>query len=106
MRQAGRRWSFYAQGEAGLVTFDPFSGLKPGNNETKSPTRKPDAWATQFISLLGVRATHHGREDTSLARARRRAEGLLRLGSMLPNTKVRRNPSLQVPATISARFES
>jgi hypothetical protein len=26
-------------------------------NNCKIPTRKPDVWATQFISLLGVRAT-------------------------------------------------
>ena len=31
--------------------------IKTMNNEIKSPTRKPDVWATQFISSLGARAT-------------------------------------------------
>jgi hypothetical protein len=31
--------------------------IKTGNIEIKSPTRKTDAWATQFILSLGVRAT-------------------------------------------------
>ena len=30
---------------------------KTGNNETRSPTRKTDVWATQFISPLSVWAT-------------------------------------------------
>src|SRR6267143_2122507 len=38
--------------------------IKTANNQIKSPTRKPDAWATQFISSFGVRATR--REDYSL----------------------------------------
>src|SRR6267143_3903563 len=38
--------------------------IKTANNQIKSPTRKPDAWATQFISSLGVRATR--RENYSL----------------------------------------
>src|SRR6266853_2437481 len=31
--------------------------IKTMNNDIKSPTRKPDVWATQFISSLGARAT-------------------------------------------------
>jgi hypothetical protein len=31
--------------------------IKTATNQIKSPTRKPDAWATQFISSFGVRAT-------------------------------------------------
>jgi len=32
--------------------------MKTGNNEIKSPTRKPGVWATQFVPPLSVRATH------------------------------------------------
>src|SRR6267378_3638176 len=38
--------------------------IKTANNQIKSPTRKPDAWATEFISSFGVRATRC--EDDSL----------------------------------------
>src|SRR6266404_483752 len=31
--------------------------IKTANNKIKSPTRKPDVWATQFISSFGVRGT-------------------------------------------------
>jgi hypothetical protein len=31
--------------------------IKIGDNEIKSPTRKPDAWGTQFILSLDVRST-------------------------------------------------
>src|SRR5882762_8563853 len=34
--------------------------IKTANNQIKSPTRKPDAWATEFISSFGVRATRRG----------------------------------------------
>src|SRR5437879_5388628 len=34
--------------------------IKTANNQIKSPTRKPDVWATQFISSFGVRATRRG----------------------------------------------
>src|SRR6267378_3457531 len=34
--------------------------IKTATNQIKSPTRKPDAWATQLISSLAVRATRRG----------------------------------------------
>jgi hypothetical protein len=40
--------------------------IKTGNNQVKSPTRKPDAWATQFVPPLSVPATRPEQQNVLL----------------------------------------
>src|SRR5882724_4994712 len=37
--------------------------IKTATNQIKSPTRKPDVWATQFVPRLTSGASAHRRED-------------------------------------------
>jgi hypothetical protein len=54
--------------------------IKAGNDKFKSPTRKTDAWGTQFIPSLGVRATRHGFGRVGVWRfLRSMTEGLTRV---------------------------